>query len=310
MQRVLDATHLEGALKAEILADPERYVILDEELPLALLELKRAGKKLLLITNSEWSYTQRMMSYAFDRFLPKGTTWRDLFDVVIVQARKPEFFARRAPVFRLVDEQNRYTPHVGALEGGRSLPRRRRAAGRASLGVEPDHILYVGDHIFADVHVSKDLLRWRTALVVRELERELEGLAAFRAGQAQLDALDGREGPARAPAVDAAPRCLRNTQQPPPGFDAERRQRRDPRAAQPPRRARSAHRAARQASQRAAQRRAGARSCAAATTRATSRARSSATPTSTRRASRTCSRTRRSPTCARRASTCRTRSTW
>src|SRR6185295_16219361 len=56
VRRALEATHLEGALKAEILSDPSRYVILDEELPRALWELKAAGKQLLLITNSEWSY--------------------------------------------------------------------------------------------------------------------------------------------------------------------------------------------------------------------------------------------------------------
>src|SRR5690606_26907238 len=32
----IDATHTEGELKAEIIAKPERYVVLDEETPLAL----------------------------------------------------------------------------------------------------------------------------------------------------------------------------------------------------------------------------------------------------------------------------------
>jgi 5'-nucleotidase len=34
-------------------------------------------------------------------------------------------------------------------------------------------VLYVGDHIFSDVIVSKKQHRWRNLLVVRELEREL-----------------------------------------------------------------------------------------------------------------------------------------
>ena len=37
-----------------------------------------------------------------------------------------------------------------------------------ALGLSGDQILYVGDHLFADVHVSKALLRWRTALILRE----------------------------------------------------------------------------------------------------------------------------------------------
>ena len=86
----LDEAHMEGRLKEEIIADPERFVLLDEELPLALLDLRQAGKRLVLITNSEWHYTRAMLSYALDRFLPAGRTWRDLFDLKIVLARKPE----------------------------------------------------------------------------------------------------------------------------------------------------------------------------------------------------------------------------
>src|SRR5688572_27408090 len=220
VRRVLDATHLEGALKAEILSDPSRYVILDEELPRALWELKAAGKQLLLITNSEWSYTQSMMSYAFDRFLPSGS-WRDLFTFVIVQARKPEFFSRRAPVFRLVDEPSRYTPHIGPLKSGEVYLGGDARLVERSLGTEPDHILYIGDHIFADVHVSKDLLRWRTALVVRELEKELEQLAAFRGGQAQLDAAMADKGLLEHQLSALRLAHLRNTRNPPAGFDVD-----------------------------------------------------------------------------------------
>ncbi len=222
VKSVLDATHLEGALKAEILANPEQYVILDPELPVALLELKAAGKKLLLITNSEWSYTQSMMTYAFDRFLPHGS-WRDLFDLVIVQARKPEFFSRRSPAFRLVDErQSRYTPHIGPLAAGEVYLGGDARIVESSLRVAPDHTLYIGDHIFADVHVSKDLLRWRTALVVRELEKELEGLAAFRTGQADLDRAMAEKGLMEHQLSTLRMNLVRDTGKPPPGFDPDR----------------------------------------------------------------------------------------
>ena len=42
-----------------------------------------------------------------------------------------------------------------------------------SLGVHGDEILYVGDHIYTDVSQSKVHLRWRTALICRELEEEV-----------------------------------------------------------------------------------------------------------------------------------------
>lgn len=42
-----------------------------------------------------------------------------------------------------------------------------------SLNVHGDEILYVGDHIYTDVSQSKVHLRWRTALILRELEVEV-----------------------------------------------------------------------------------------------------------------------------------------
>lgn len=40
------------------------------------------GKVLMLITNSDYHYTNKMMSFAYNRFMPPGSTWRDLFDMV------------------------------------------------------------------------------------------------------------------------------------------------------------------------------------------------------------------------------------
>jgi len=78
--------------------------------------VKEAGKKLLLVTNSEWEYARHMMTYAFDRFLPEGTTWRDLFDVVICSARKPAFFGSGNPLYEIVDEEQGFLhPVIGGL---------------------------------------------------------------------------------------------------------------------------------------------------------------------------------------------------
>jgi len=184
----LDATHLEGKLKAEIIEHPEPFVELDEELPLTLLDQKQAGKKLLLITNSEWGYTVPMMTYAFDRFLPRGQTWRDLFDVVIVGARKPEFFTTRAPFFEVATQEGLLRPTQGALELGKAYVGGSAQALEAHLQLSGDELLYVGDHMFGDVHVTKSVLRWRTALILRELEDEVAAIARFAPIEAELAA--------------------------------------------------------------------------------------------------------------------------
>jgi chromosome segregation ATPase len=56
------------------------------------------------------------------------------------------------------------------------------------LGVSGDELLYVGDHMFGDVHVTKNVLRWRTALVLRELEEEVEAIESFRDTEVKLAA--------------------------------------------------------------------------------------------------------------------------
>lgn len=184
----LDATHMEGALKAEIIASPESFVELDEELPLALMDLAASGKKLVVITNSEWGYTQAMMSFALDRFLPAGKTWRSLFDLVIVGARKPSFFTERMPAFEVLDEEGRLFPASGRLQVGKAYLGGHARLVEASLGIPGEQILYVGDHIFADVNVSKSVNQWRTGLVLRALEGELRALESFKPVQRELSA--------------------------------------------------------------------------------------------------------------------------
>ncbi|KAL5182701.1 Cytosolic purine 5'-nucleotidase [Glycine soja] len=186
--------HVEGRLKSEIMSKPELFVEPDPELPLALLDQKEAGKKLLLITNSDYLYTDKMMRHSFNRFLPNDMGWRDLFDIVIVSARKPEFFQTSHPMYEVVTGEGLLRPCFKAqtafgsaaayftemgMEGGLY------SGGSAqmvenSLDIHGDEILYVGDHIYTDVSQSKVHLRWRTALICRELEEEYSALIGSR----------------------------------------------------------------------------------------------------------------------------------
>lgn len=55
-----------------------------------------------------------------------------------------------------------------------------------ALDFHGDETLYVGDHIYTDVSMSKVHLRWRTALICRELEKEVMALAYGRGHRAKL----------------------------------------------------------------------------------------------------------------------------
>ena len=193
VRAALDHVHTEGALKRDIAADPERYVDRDPELALTLLDLKAAGKQLLVVTNSEWWFTRAMLTYGLDRDLPAGKTWRDLFDLVIVDARKPAFFATESPIYEIVDEEGLLRPYSGEFRLGGAYLGGSAAFVERNLDLIGEQILYVGDHIAADVRASKDLLRWRTALILRDLEPELEAQDQFAARQAELSELMERK---------------------------------------------------------------------------------------------------------------------
>lgn len=190
----IDQAHVEGQLKAEIIANPDRFVERDADTAQALLDQRGAGKKLLLITNSDWHYTRAMMSYMFDGALPGSMGWRDLFHYVMVSARKPEFFTHRAPLFDVVSEDGLLRPnHSGGMREGHAYWGGDATTVEQTLNVSGDQILYVGDHIYGDVNVSKQLLRWRTALILRELEGDLAALEVFAGNEEKLGELMGRK---------------------------------------------------------------------------------------------------------------------
>ena len=189
-KQALDEAHAEGLLKREIIEHPETYVEFDKEVPLTLLDQKEAGKRLLLITNSDWSYTREIMRCCFDRFLPDDMTWLDLFELVVVSARKPKFFSMRNPWFEVVNDEGLLKPCIGGPKnrGGIYLGGNARTV-EEYLGLSGSEILYVGDHLYTDVLLSKDILRWRTALLVRELEDELKAITSCTTEQQSLNHL-------------------------------------------------------------------------------------------------------------------------
>ncbi|MBU0551719.1 HAD-IG family 5'-nucleotidase [Myxococcota bacterium] len=186
LSAALDETHQAGLLKAEIIADPQRFITPDPEVARALLDQREAGKKLLLITNSGWDYAAPMMRFAFDPYLPGTMTWRDLFDYSFLDSLKPNFFSTRMPTFEVVDDSGLMRSYSGPLKQGGVYIGGNAALVEDSLGVDAGDILYVGDHIFTDVNIATKVLRWRTALILRELEDEVAALEAFEPQQAQL----------------------------------------------------------------------------------------------------------------------------
>ncbi|MGQ3892662.1 HAD-IG family 5'-nucleotidase [Legionella sp. CNM-4043-24] len=168
----VDRVHADGSLKSIISENLEQFVLRDEQLVKGLKRYLHYGKKLFVLTNSDFFYTKLLLDYAINPYLENGETWRDLFDYVITLASKPRFFYDNPRFLRINPEdgsmtntRDKITP--GIYQGGCA----RKFTD--DLGINGDEILYIGDHIYGDILRLKKDCNWRTALVVEELGDEI-----------------------------------------------------------------------------------------------------------------------------------------
>lgn len=174
VRECIDEAHRDGSLKDLIQADLPRYFQLDPELGPTLHKFRSAGKRLFLLTNSLLPYTEHVLGYVLGGQLAAYGSWRDYFDWIVVGARKPEFFTGAALFQELDPADNPVGRPTGELRRGRIYLGGNQQGLQSALGVHPDEVLYVGDHIYGDIVRSKKSSGWRTALVVEDLEHELD----------------------------------------------------------------------------------------------------------------------------------------
>ncbi|XP_015010774.2 cytosolic purine 5'-nucleotidase isoform X2 [Drosophila erecta] len=180
VRRAVDWVHSDGDLKRRTTQNMAHYVKKDERLPTVLSRIRESGAKLFMLTNSDYMYTNEIMTYLFD--FPHGATpdephrdWKTYFDVIVVDARKPLFFDE-GTVLRQVDSKTgslKIGTHVGPLQPGQVYSGGSCELFTKFINAKGKDVLYVGDHIFGDILKSKKIRGWRTFLIVPELVREL-----------------------------------------------------------------------------------------------------------------------------------------
>lgn len=62
----MDWVHLHGDLKKKTVENLQQYVRKDERLPMFLARLRESGAKTFLLTNSDYNFTDHIMTYLFD----------------------------------------------------------------------------------------------------------------------------------------------------------------------------------------------------------------------------------------------------
>jgi HAD superfamily 5'-nucleotidase-like hydrolase len=189
VRETIDEVHRDDSLKQIVKRDLPRFVVRDKELGPALHRLRSGGKRLFLLTNSLWDYTESVMAYLLDGVLPEYPSWRNYFDIIVTGASKPGFFSEKRPIMEL-------GPDGAPLGEARSLERGRMYAGGSVtelerlVGIGGDRVLYVGDHIYGDILRSKKSSLWRTCMVVPEMEAEIAWLEQRHAEMEEMARLE------------------------------------------------------------------------------------------------------------------------
>lgn len=137
----------QGDLKERTIQNLSDYVNKDPRLPMFLARIRQSGAKVFLLTNSDYWFTNMIMTYLFD--YPHGASvsfnflvrvlsfvdriclsflqanephrdWQTYFDIVVVDARKPLFFSE-GTILRQVDTKTgalKMGTHIGPLLKG------------------------------------------------------------------------------------------------------------------------------------------------------------------------------------------------
>lgn len=187
VRECIDEAHRDGSIKDLVRKDPAAFINRDPDLPETLHKFRSAGKKLFVLTNSFFPYTDAVLRYLLGGSSPSYTDWLTYFDWVVVGSGKPGFFGDERPF----QELDRSGAMVGSprmdVQRGKIYQGGNQLGLQASFGVHPDEVLYVGDHIYGDIVRSKKSSGWRTALIVQELQQEL---AVRRAREITLDEIE------------------------------------------------------------------------------------------------------------------------
>ena len=188
VEKAIDLVHSDGSIKTRVCSQFEKYVIPDPQVPALMERFREEGKKLMIITNSDYHYTKALLDYALNPLWTRYRKWEEVFQLVITLAGKPRFFQKHDPFLRIDPDTGLMSNYNGSAARGIYQGGNFQKV-QDDLGLSGGEILYIGDHIYGDVVSIKKQCAWRTALVLADLEKELAELRKARPLQRQIDGL-------------------------------------------------------------------------------------------------------------------------
>jgi len=181
----IDNAHSSGNFHRIVASKPEIFFEPQPYLREVIESLKKAGKRLIFVSNSPFWYVDAGMKY----FL--GENWRELWDTIIVSAGKPRFYTEQDRIFREVSTQtgrikfkriNKFESNevytggclrqlVKCLQVSESSTQTLTELQKDEFLQNPQ-VLYLGDSLFSDLVDAKREFGWTTAVMCPEITTE------------------------------------------------------------------------------------------------------------------------------------------
>ncbi|XP_057966864.1 uncharacterized protein LOC131157037 isoform X2 [Malania oleifera] len=174
VNRAIQHVHKSGLAHRGIISDPQRYLVKNGQLLRFLKMLREKGKRLFLLTNSPYYFVDGGMRFLLEDSMSHSDSWRELFDVVIAKANKPDFYTSEHP-FRCYDTEK---DTLAFTKVDAFLPNKIYYHGCLKSFIQitkwnGPEVIYFGDHLFSDLR-GPSKAGWRTAAIIHELESEIQ----------------------------------------------------------------------------------------------------------------------------------------
>ncbi len=134
IRECIDEAHRDGTILDVVLSDLPRFVERDPNLAQTLHKFRSAGKKLFLLTNSRWPFTEKMMTYLLGGRDARVPELPALLRRDRRRRAKPAFFQERRPL--LMRDGDELRPAHGAARARRHL-----------RGRQPQRLREVPEHL-------------------------------------------------------------------------------------------------------------------------------------------------------------------
>lgn len=174
IRQAIADVHISRTLYHEVINNLDKH--LEKNSMQNVISHLSSSKKLFVISNSPFWFIDAGMKHLV------GHDWRDAFEIIISEAKKPSFFLEDRPFLEMQDgcrngaasfEKKSNWLAAKKLEKGKIYYEGSLSEFGRLTNWDQKSVLYFGDQVTADLAEPSLRFGWRTAAIIPELEKEI-----------------------------------------------------------------------------------------------------------------------------------------